>query len=160
MKRFFWMLLTLAMLFSLTVTQATFAVEVESNQDSTSTVTEEGNEEVRPYGSLSGSAIKEFGASNGTSQTGTFTVSVSGIPWTSAKVKIRAALANRNNFVRCKVYNPSGTLVWNMESAITAGEYAEKAIVPGSTGTYTILYEAFTMNGSSVQGGAILVDIF
>lgn len=163
MKKFLSLALTLAMLFSLAATQVAFAAEPDENAGFVATMAENG-EDIRPYGSLSGSTTYRVNASSSSRVTGSFQVDVGGIPWFTAQVKFTASGFNSDTWINCELYKPDGTYVWGIVAQggeyLTAGGQAYKQFSGGSTGLYTVKYEVKTWNGTPVPTGTITCSIY
>lgn len=157
MKKFFGIIIAMAMIFSLSVSQ--IALAAENYPSVTTNVTSEATN-VEPRGSLSGSNSVDVSA--GTTS-GSFNVDVKGIPWATAESTFSISGFNSDTFVRVYLYYPGGGLAWDTLSYagtdLSGTQSMSKTIAPGSTGTYRVEYKIYTINGSTPSGGKISCTI-
>lgn len=159
-------ILAIAMVFSLSIGQAVFAAEItnpiESTVDSLN-----GETEIQPHGSLSGSNAGAWPSVVGNQQnfiSGSFTVDVTGTPWSTANTEFKLITENPNAWAQATLYYPDGTKAWDVNSwlkdYLASGKSVKKTISPGSVGTYRVEYSVWTSDRQPLGGGfvACIID--
>lgn len=159
MKKIFSICLALVLVLSLGMTQVAYAAEVTPVQEKSTTETNE----VQPRGSLSGYGSTWYSAGN--SRSGSFTVKVTGIAWPTAQTTLKIESFDSSTCVWVGLYNPNGTCVYDTLS--WSGGYltmsqpeVKDTFATGMTGTYTVRWEVFKMDGTAPSSGRIMCWIY
>lgn len=162
MKKILSICLALAMVLSLGMTQVAFAAEAAPVQENVAAEVS-NNAEVQPRGSLSGYGSTWYSAGN--ARSGSFTVNVTGIPWVTAQTTLKIESFDSSTCVWVGLYNPNGTCVYDTLS--WSGGYltmsqpeVKDTFATGMTGTYTVRWEVFKMDGSAPSSGRIMCWIY
>lgn len=159
MKRHLGILMALAMIFTCFNGTTAFAAESEIIDVPETVVSETDDNEIVPYGALSGYGWGWHGADDELS--GNFYVDVKGTSWVSAQITVNIEEFASNVRVIVELYRPDGSMAW---SSSDKGQYITMAnkddwhnikFWNAPTGTYRVHYLVVTDNGTKPSSGRI-----
>lgn len=162
MKKILSVFLALITVLSLGMTQVAFAAESFPTQDSIIAETDNSSE-IQPRGSLSGYGSTWYSA--GSATTGSFTVKVTGTSWVTAQTTLKIESFDSSTCVQLWLYNPKGacvydTLSWSGGYLTMSQPEVKDTFATGMTGTYTVRWNVFKMDGSAPSSGRIMCWIY
>lgn len=153
MKKIVSFLLTIPMVLSMMLGTTAFAAETTESVDAVNRMSTQ--EEVVPYGAISGSGQMWFNP-NTMPAGGSFAFNVTGIDWFNAHITLKFENFSPDTKFDIEICNRNGNVVFRRIGIdMSFDDYNNLLINPGLTGTYVVYYKFY----GKLSSGRISVSI-